>query len=374
MSVVDFCAELLRIESTPGNERRAVERAAQEMADLGYDDVRIDEHGNLLGRIGPEDGRPVLVLDAHIDTIPLHAEAWTYDPLGAQIADGVMYGLGASDMKGPVAAIVHGGARVKKSDVALRGTLFVVASISEEMMEGATLDRSFADVPVDYCVIAEATGLTIATAQRGRAKVEVEVRGHSVHAANARLGVNAAEIAAEVVRGARELPSGYHPLLGKRDVNLIDIRSEPYPSVNTIPNYCLARFDVRFLPGETKEGLLDTFRGLVPPGAEADVRYYRARWQTYVGEGFEVDEFAASWETSRDHEIVRAAEEATGAELSAYQFCTNGSYFAGSRGIPTIGFGPAFPEEAHTPDESIPVDHLERAAESYRDIVLALLT
>ena len=100
VSVVDFCAELLRIESTPGNERRAVERAAQEMADHGYDEVRIDEHGNLIGRIGPEDGRPVLVLDAHIDTIPLHAEAWTHDPLGAQIVDGAMYGLGASDMKG----------------------------------------------------------------------------------------------------------------------------------------------------------------------------------------------------------------------------------------------------------------------------------
>ena len=79
-------------------------------------------------------------------------------------------------------------------------------------------------------------------------------------------------------------------------------------------------------------------------------------------------------ETSRDHRIVRAAAEATGAKLSTYQLLHERSYFAGSRGIPTIGFGPAFPEEAHTPDESIPVDHLERAADSYRDIALALLT
>lgn len=374
MTVIDFCADLLRTDSTPGNERRAIERAAAEMERLHYDDVTIDEHGNLVGRVGPADGSPVLLLDGHMDTIPLHAEAWTRDPLGAETEDGIMYGLGASDMKGPVAAIVHGGGRAKASGSPLRGCLYVVASIAEEMMEGATLDRSFRDLPIDYCVIAEATALKIATAQRGRAKVEVDVHGQSVHAANASLGVNAAEIAAEVVRGARELPPGSHPLLGKRDVNLIDIHSEPYPSVNTIPNRCLVRFDVRFLPGETKEGLLGAFRGLLPADAAADIRYYRARWETYVGESFEVDEFAASWETPLDHPLVTAAVEVTGAALTAYGFCTNGSYFAGVRGIPTIGFGPALPEDAHTPDEKIPIEHLDKAANAYRDITLALIS
>jgi putative selenium metabolism hydrolase len=375
MSVVEFCARLLQTESTPGRERQAIELAAEEMADLGYDDVRIDEHGNLIGRVGPEAGGPVLVIEGHIDTIPLHSgERWSHDPFGAEVVDGVMYGLGASDMKGPVAAIVHGGALAKQSAAKLRGTLYVVASIAEEMMEGATLDRSFGHVPIDYCVIAEATALKVATAQRGRAKVEVEVHGRSAHAANAWRGQNAAEIAAEIVIAARELPPVTHPLLGKRDVNLIDIHSEPYPSVNTIPDDCLARFDVRFLPGETAEGLLATFRGLAPEGAEVDVRYFRAAWRTYVGEEYEVDEFAASWETPREHPLVKGAEGATGAELSTYQFCTNGSYFAGIRGIPTIGYGPAQPEEAHTADESVPIEHLERAVTGYRDITLALLT
>ena len=59
------------------------------------------------------------------------------------------------------------------------------------------------------------------------------------------------------------------PLLGRRDINLIDIHSEPYPSVSTIPNRCLARWDVRFLPGETKQGLLDEFAAAVADGRAA---------------------------------------------------------------------------------------------------------
>lgn len=373
MSVVEFCQRLLRTASTSGQEGDAIQLAAQEMEDLGYDDVRVDAHGNLIGRIGSEGGA-ALVIDGHIDTIPMHnAEQWSHDPFGGEIAGGRIYGLGASDMKGPIAAFIHGGGLLKRGR-SLNGCVYLVASICEEMMEGATLDRSLGELPIDYCVIAEPTALRLATAQRGRAKVEVEVHGRSCHAANAWRGVNAADIAIDLARKVRELPAGSHPLLGRRDINLIDIRSEPYPSVTTIPDYCLARFDVRFLPGESPEGLLESFRRLVPPNLDVDVRYTRAAWRSYVGADFEVDEFAASWETPRDHPLVRAAAAATGADLASYQFCTNGSYFAGVRGIPTVGYGPASPDDPHTVDESIPIDELERAVEGYRRIAAALLS
>ena len=373
MTVIDFCQRLIRTDSTPGREGAAVQLAASEMEALGYDEITVDAFGNLIGRIGPEGG-PALVIDGHIDTIPLAAEElWSHPPLGGVIADGRIFGLGTSDMKGPIAAFIHGGGLIKSAGARLRGCVYVVASIAEEMTEGATLARSFEGRSLDWCVIAEATALRLATAQRGRAKVAVEVRGSSCHAANSWRGVNAADQALDIAHAVRDLPRGEHPLLGRRDINLIDIHSEPYPSISTIPNHCLARYDVRFLPGETRETLLDAFRGVIPAGVDADVRYHRAMWTTYTGDAYDVDDYAAAWETPRDHPLVRAAAAATGAELSAYQFCTNGSYFAGERGIPTVGYGPAFPEDAHTVDESIPLDHLERAAEGYRDIALALL-
>ena len=140
-------------------------------------------------------------------------------------------------------------------------------------------------------MIAEATGLRVATAQRGRAKVEVEIRGRGVHAANAWKGINAAGISVDLVRAARDLPTGHHDVLGERGINLIDIHSEPYPSVNVIPSWCLTRFDVRFIPGQTRDGLLDEFRALLPTDADADVRYYRAQWETYVGDRYDVPEY-----------------------------------------------------------------------------------
>lgn len=373
LPLVDFCQRLIQTDSTPGNERAAVELAAQQMEDLGYDEVVVDRFGNLLGRVGPEEG-PALVVDGHIDTIPVHAqERWTHHPLSGAIAAGRIYGLGTSDMKGPIASFIHAGGRLKQSGARLRGPVYMVASIAEEMTEGSTLRRSFADRAIEWCVIAEATSLKVATAQRGRAKVAVEVRGESSHAANPWRGVNAADIAVDIARAIRDLPAGDHPLLGARDISLIDIRSEPYPSVSTIPNWCLARYDARFLPGETPESLLADFRSAVPAGVDADVRYERATFTTYVGDEYAVDDYAASWETARDHELVTTALRATGAELTAYAFCTNGSYFAGERGVPTIGYGPAAPEDPHTVDESIAIDELEQAAVGFERIATALL-
>ena len=372
-TLVEFCQRIIRAESTPGKEAEAIEIAAEEMRRLDFDDVVVDPYGNLIGRVGPEDG-PALVIDGHIDTIPLaDPELWTHDPLGAEIVDGSIYGLGTSDMKGPVAAMVHGGGLLAEHRARLRGPVYFVASIAEEMVEGATLRQSFDGREIEWCVIAEPTGLALATCQRGRGKVAIEFMGESAHAANAWRGENAIDHAIDTALRIRELPRGSHPLLGKRDINLIDIHSEPYPSVSTIPNRCLARWDVRFLPSETKQGLLDEFATCIADGVRTRVTYTRATWTTYAGNPYDVDDYAAAWETPRDHPIVSAAQAATGAELSTYQFCTNGSYFAGERGIPCVGYGPADPGSPHTVDESIPIDHLTRAAAGYRDIALALL-
>lgn len=373
MTVVELCQRLVRAESTPGREREAIIVAAEAMRELGYDDVRIDSHGNLTGRIGPPDG-PLLVIDGHIDTIPVvDASAWTRSPFSGDAADGHVHGLGTTDMKGPVAAAICGCAQLAANPGELRGRLQLSVSIAEEMAEGASLRRSFDGVPVDWCVIAEPTSLRVAVAQRGRAKVAVDFRGRSSHAATSERGINAVALAMDLERALRDLPRGRHPLLGQRDINVIEIHSEPAPSISTIPNRCLAHYDVRFLPGETSESILANFRGAIPAGADADLRFHQAEWQTYVGEEYSVEDVAAAWETASDHPLVSAAIAATGAGLGIYRFCTNGSYFAGERRIPTIGYGPGHQEDAHTVDERIAIAQLEDAVVGYRDIAAALL-
>jgi putative selenium metabolism hydrolase len=374
MSVISFLQDLVRIDTTPGNEEQGIVRAAEEMRRLDFDEVTIDRYGNLIGRVGPAGGRN-LVVDGHIDTVPIYTpEAWRHDPFGAEIADGHIYGRGTADMKAAVAASIYGGGELKRSAApGLSGCVLVVVSIAEEMREGATLARTFQGREVDWCIIGEATGLAIAHAQRGRARIEVEVWGRGVHAAASSTGVNAVELMTGVLRRIKEVRSPEHPALGHRAINLIDIRSEPYPSISTIPDYCVARFDIRFLPGESRESLLSLMEGLLPPDGRGRVRVMPAVFTAYTGTHYELEDMALSWETPPSHELVAKARQATGARLDTYPFCTNGSYFAGERGIPTIGYGPGAATQAHTVDEAVPVTEVERAVHGYRAIIASVL-
>lgn len=373
VNAVSFLQELVRIDTTPGREEHGVLRAAEEMRRLEFDDVVIDAHGNLIGRIGPE-GAKTLVVDGHIDTVPVYSiDDWQHDPFGAEIVDGYLYGRGSVDMKAAIAAFIHAGGELRRDGGELAGCVLVVVSIAEEMREGATLAGSFAGRPVDWCIIGEPTSLAVAHAQRGRVRIEVEVWGQGVHAAASSSGVNAVELMAEVLRRTKELRGPRHPSLGGRDINLIDIRSEPYPSISTIPDYCVARFDVRFLPGESRESILNLMQNLLPLGSRGRVRVGPASFTTYTGAHYELDDMALSWETPPSHELVRKALAASGADLGIYPFCTNGSYFAGERGIPTIGYGPGAAVLAHATDEAVLVTEVEQAVHGYRSIFESLL-
>jgi acetylornithine deacetylase/succinyl-diaminopimelate desuccinylase-like protein len=276
-------------------------------------------------------------------------------------------------MKAAIAAFIYAGGELRRSGSELAGCVLLVVSIAEEMREGATLAESFAGRSADWCIIGEPTSLAVAHAQRGRARIEVEVWGRSVHAAASSSGINAVELMAEVLRRAKELRSPSHPSLGGRDINLIDIRSEPYPSISTIPDYCVARFDVRFLPGESRESMLNLMQDLLPAGSRGRVQVGPASFTTYTGTHYELEDMALSWETPPSHELVQKACAASGAELGIYPFCTNGSYFAGERGIPTIGYGPGAAVQAHAVDEAVPVAEVERAVGGYSSIFAAVL-
>jgi acetylornithine deacetylase/succinyl-diaminopimelate desuccinylase-like protein len=135
----------------------------------------------------------------------------------------------------------------------------------------------------------------------------------------------------------------------------------------------VARFDIRFLPGETRESLLSLMQGLLPTEAKARVRIMPAVFTTYTGAHYELEDMALSWETPPTHELVEKALAATGATLETYPFCTNGSYFAGERGIATIGYGPGAAAQAHAVDEAVPVAEVEQAVRGYRSLFASIL-
>ena len=380
--MLEFLRDLVRINSTPGREKAIVERIADELQELGFDTAEVDDAGNAVGKVG--DGHPVVLTDCHIDTIPEHSSGhWTHDPFAAEIADGRLYGLGVCDMKASAAATIYGVARLAAKGN-LPGTVYVVSSIAEEMMEGAALAATFDRCDPDAVIIGEPSELKLCTGQRGRAKLEVEVRGEACHAAHAEVGINAASWMSDLIQSVGALQHPSHPVLGGRSVTLIDIHSEPYPSVSTVPERCVARFDCRFAPGETEQSLVELVASQAAgwPARKRspaiDCHVYNAEFETFNGKRYSVPEYAAAWLTPADSLVVQASlagleKAGLPAVTATYGFCTNGSLTAGLRGVPTVGYGIGREQEAHVVDEYVDLANLYRGAKGYEAIAGSLL-
>jgi putative selenium metabolism hydrolase len=392
--LIEFATELARTPSVSGSEGAAVELAAARFRALGFDDVEIDRAGNAVGYIGSGSG-PRLLIDGHIDTIPLHsAERWTVDPFGGQIIDGRLFGLGICDQKASIAAAAYGLAAARRAGVLggsgsgsgpAEGTVALVASVCEEACEGAALASVAERFAPDMAITTEPNDTRLCIGQRGRAKLWVRVTGRACHAGHSGEGVNAAEALAEVIAAVRRVAPPTHPRLGRRDITCIDIASSPYPSVSTVPGEALARFDCRFLPGETPESLCGVLRDCAvsalagwPEQPVVEVGVVDASFTTWTGASFSVPEFEPAWWTDEDSDLVTGVQKALStAGLSAtpthYSFCTNGSYLAGVAGIPTIGFGVGLEHIAHQADEYVTLDSLRKGARGFAAIAAQLV-
>ncbi|MDI3339303.1 MAG: YgeY family selenium metabolism-linked hydrolase [Sphaerobacter sp.] len=376
--LVDFALRLVREPSPSGDEGRVAALVAAEMARLGYR-VETDELGNVVGTIDAGPG-PCILFDAHLDTVGVSSEAdWTRNPWGEVVGER-LYGRGSMDMKGPLAAAIYGIASLR--DALARGRVVVAATVAEELVEGPALERVAARVRPDAVVICEATGLTVARGQRGRAEIRIEVTGRPTHSSRPEFGINAADAMADVILALREIAPPQHPVLGRGILVLTDILSEPYPGLSVVPHRCVATFDRRTLPGETEEALLAPIRerlvrALARTGARGSAAIAVDDFASYTGARVEAPNFAPAWFFPDDHPLVAgalAALDAAGlpARLGHYAFCTNGSGTAGRLGIPTIGFGPGDEEMAHRVDEYVEIAQLEAAARGYAAIARRL--
>lgn len=382
--VVELTQRLIACPSHAEIGERDVAMVVQEaMTAVGYDDVTIDALGNVTGVIRG-DGRSsgTIVFDAHMDTVGVgDPDAWMTDPFkGMQIADR-LHGRGSSDMKGALAAMIVGIARLTDEPAAC--DIVVSASIAEELVEGYALGAVLDRYPAKAVVIGESTDLCIARAQRGRAEILVETRGIPAHSSTPQLGVNAVKHMAPVISALSALEMPSDDLLGPAVLEVTDIISHPFPGLSVIPERCYATFDRRLLQGETEDSVLGQIEQALDalkadhPQLQAFESIAADRFTSWNGAQVEAPNFAPAWEVPADAPIVKIAEnalESIGLDplIGYYSFCTNGSESAGRRGIPTIGFGPGREEQAHTIDESVQVRQLYTAADGYAELAREL--
>ncbi len=379
MSVVTFASDLVRIPSVLGGEGPVASRVAEEMRRLGYQDVGIDPLGNITGVWTGDRPGSTLLLDGHLDTVDVMPRAaWSRDPFGGEVAEDRIWGRGSSDMKGAVAAMVHGVAGLDRDRLA--GRVVVSGSVGEEQIEGAALAAVMEREHPDFVLIGEASGLDLVRAGRGRAELAVETRGRPAHASTPDRGVNAVLLMQQVCAEISRLPMPQHPFVGQGVMCLTDIISIPYPAHSVVPSGCRATWERRLLPGETLEGLLAEVRAACARAGAADteVALVDTDYQTDTGVAFRQPKWFPPWELAEGHPLVvkalrglREAGQRPG--MASYQFCTNAAYSAGVAGVPTIGYGPSSAALAHIVDEYLEVAQLVAAALGYRAIAAAVL-
>ena len=314
---------------------------------------------------------PGLLLLGHTDVVPV-GDGWTTDPFGGVVRDGRVYGRGASDMKGGLAAALVALAALRGTG--LSGPVELAAVVDEEetgmgiRAYVAETQRSFAG-----CITAEPTDLQTIIAARGDSYLRVAVHGRACHAGNPADGANAiygaAAVVAEIERLHAMLAVDPHPLLGPATWSVGQINGGTGGSI--VPAECVVVADRRLLPGESPAAVLDDLRQRVA------TLHLEDRGLTIE---LDMPMEMPAFETPADAELVRVTEAARvdaggpALPLGGWTAACDGGYVARDLGVPVVVLGPgSVTTQAHRADESVRISELLTAARAYALAALRLL-
>jgi acetylornithine deacetylase len=365
-------------QNPPGEEAATVAVLAVAGRELGLDVVKSPvEPGrdNVSITLAGGNGPGVLFL-GHTDVVPV-GDGWTTDPYGGVVKDGRIYGRGASDMKGGLAAVLVALAALR--GVGLTGSVELAAVVDEE--ETGKGIRAYVDharraskAAFLGCITAEPTDLQTIIAARGDSYLRGAIHGRACHAGNPDDGANAiygaAAVVAEIERLHAELAADPHPLLGPATWSVGQINGGTGGSI--VPADCVIVADRRLLPGEAPAAVLDDLRSRV-----AALRLEDRGLSVELEMPMEMPAF----ETAADSELVRVVEaarvDAGGPELplAGWTAACDGGYVARDLDVPVVVLGPgSVTTQAHRADESVAIPELVAAARAYALAALRLLT
>ncbi|MGB7718652.1 MAG: YgeY family selenium metabolism-linked hydrolase [Bryobacteraceae bacterium] len=370
--IVRFLRALVAIPGESSHEGPVIQRIRQEMEKAGFDEIRIDGMGNILGRIGS--GKTVIMMDAHIDTVGIgDPKEWAWDPYRGKVEDGYVYGRGAGDQRAGMASMVYAAKIIKDLGLAGDYTLWVVGSVQEEDCDGLSWVYILKEdgIRPDCVLITEPTGLRIYRGQRGRMEIEVHLRGRSCHASAPERGDNPIYKMSRLVEEVEKLNTRLRddPFLGKGTIAVTEIRSIS-PSLCAVPGACSIHLDRRLTAGETKESAVAEVKALAgAEGAEVEILNYDT--PSYTGLRYPMEKYYPTWVLDEAHPLARAAIATyetlwnRAPVVDKWTFSTNGVGSMGLMGVPTIGFGPGEEDVAHSVVERVPIRHLVEAAQFY---------
>jgi acetylornithine deacetylase/succinyl-diaminopimelate desuccinylase family protein len=408
--LIGFLQELIRVPSEnpklgdvdPEGESNLQDVVQRELEAIGCTIDRWDAlpgRPNVVGVLkGSGDGRS-LAVNGHIDVVPAgDPAAWPHPPFSGEIADGMVWGRGAVDMKGGVAAMIHAAKLLKRAGYQLHGDLIIESVVDEEAGgtgTRATVERGYKP---DFAIVTEPTGLTMMPVAGGLEWVRVSVEGRSahagrryqdIHAGGGGTGVNALEKGIKIITAIQELEREWgvrktHPLLPKGITTIAPTvmvagsggstngRPNSTSAVATIPDYCAMEFDLKFLPTERSEDIRAEFEDYIHRIAQTDpwLREHppKVEWEI-------ADLMFPPTDTSPDHPGMQTLAECVRfvGEDPRIEGCIGVADIAwlAEGGIPCTLCGPGRTGSAHTSNEHIEIDQMVKGTTALALMMLA---
>ena len=372
-----FLRDMIAIPSESCQEAQVIKRIREEMEKVGFDEITIDQMGNIIGRIGH--GKHLIAMDAHIDTVGIgEIKNWKHDPYLGYEDQEIILGRGASDQEGGMAAMVYAGKIIKDLGLESDYTLLVTGTVQEEDCDGLCWQYLIEEGKIrpEFVVITEPTSCRIYRGQRGRMEIKVSVSGISCHGSAPERGDNAIYKMAPIIEELQALSRrlGDDPFLGKGTLTVSEIFSSS-PSRCAVADGCTISIDRRLTVNETYQRALAEIRELPAViKAGASVEMYDYAKPSYTGLVYPTEAYFPTWVVPEDHiacqTLVKAYENlfSTKPVVDKWTFSTNAVAIMGRYKIPCIGFGPGHEEEAHAPNERTWKRELAQAAAMYAAI------
>jgi len=367
-TVAELLQTLVRIPSVnptgkPGTEHVGEERCARWVGEflcgIGAEvEVReiLPGRPNVVGRFPTNrSGKPRLLFAPHTDTVSV--AGMTIDPFGGEVRDGRVWGRGASDTKGSMAAMLW----------ALRETAAAIPSLGYEIWFAGLAGEEAgqhgakalaAEEKFDFVIAGEPTGMNAVYTHKGSTHLYLTTVGKAAHASDPQAGVNAICAMADVISVLREeiapLITGHqHPLLGASTMSIGTIQGGS--KTNIVPDRCEMSVDIRTVPGQITPAFLSAIEAALLAACPA-LQIKMAH--------------SAPLYTDPDHPILRLLAQGGAQCVGAPWFC-DAAVFA-RHGVPAIAMGPGSIAQAHTEDEWLAIADLEEGARLFANFIRSL--
>jgi acetylornithine deacetylase len=385
----EFLRGMIRRPSTLRNEALVQRFVARELSEIGLEpDVWQVDHVEIAGLPGYSpvewsyQGRPnvamtwksssgggrSLILNGHVDVVPATPEHhWTYDPWGAEVADGRMYGRGSADMKSGVAAMIYAVRALREVGLELRGDVTLETVIEEECTGNGTLAACTRGYTADAAIIPEPLGQTALEAQVGVMWARVIVRGKGAHAERASESVNAILKAYPLLTAVKELEGQ----VNDPENRVPQFRGNPHPLnynigviqggdwTSSVPEECTFEVRISAYPGEDLGKVQARFKSHLLEATREDpwlsentpeISFYAFR-----AEGCTVDRDEPIFASLREHHRSVMEKDL---EFFSFTGTTDIRFFNLYEGTPATCYGPVG-ANLHAPDEWVDLKSVE---------------